>query len=72
MSLKPVKQITAIHANDPEWLIALWLAIHGGDPGPESHIPSKQVSQAAESIIRAVAAHLDPAKQKAVASALAH
>jgi hypothetical protein len=24
------------HALDPGWLLELWLAIHGGDPGPES------------------------------------
>jgi hypothetical protein len=25
------------HAYDPDWLISLWQAIHGGDPSPELH-----------------------------------
>ena len=68
------KQITAIHANDPGWIIALWLAIHRGDPAPEAHgqISAEKVSAAAVDVIRAVAAHLDPAKQKAVTAALGH
>ena len=32
------------HALDPGWLLELWLAIHGGDPGPES----KRLKQAEE------------------------
>jgi hypothetical protein len=72
MSLKPIKQITAIHENDPEWIIALWLAIHGGDPAPEGRVSAEKVNAAAAAVIRAVSTHLDPAKQKAVNAALGH
>jgi hypothetical protein len=33
MSKSP--KILLAHVNDAEWIIALWLAIHGGDPAPE-------------------------------------
>lgn len=62
------KRITAIHAKDPSWIIALWIAIHGGDPAPQ--VSAKKANKAAMAIIRAVAAHLDPAKAKALAAAL--
>ena len=63
-----MKPIVAIHRNDPQWIIALWLAIHGGDPAPEISV-EKQHALSAD-IIRAVAANLDPAKAKAVVAAL--
>ncbi len=67
MSLKP---IVAIHRNDPAWIIALWLAIHGGDPGPEISVEKARAASA--EIIRALAAQLDSAKAKAVTTALGH
>ncbi len=62
------KPITAIHARDPAWIIALWIAIHGGDPAPQ--ISTAKANEAATAIIRALAAHLDAAKAKAVVAAL--
>ncbi len=69
-----IRPITAIHTNDPAWIIALWLAIHGGDPAPDQHgaISAEKAKIAAASAIRALAAHLDPAQAKAVVSALGH
>ena len=69
-----VRPITAIHANDPAWIIALWLAIHGGDPAPDQHgnISADKLKFAASGAIRALAAHLDPAQAKAVVTALGH
>ena len=71
MSVKPtaVRQIVGIHVKDIEWIIALWFAIHGGDPAPE-HLSPAQVRTAAAGLIRAAAAHLEPAKAKAVTAAL--
>jgi hypothetical protein len=62
------RPITAVHAKDPAWIIALWIAIHGGDPAPE--ISAKKANEAAMAIIRALTAHLDPAAAKAVVAAL--
>lgn len=70
MSVAHLKPIVGIHKNDPEWIIALWLAIHGGDPGPE--INSQKAQQVAGEAIRALAARLAPAQQKAVVAALGH
>lgn len=67
MALKP---IIAIHRNDPAWIIALWLAIHGGDPAPE--ISAERARALSADIIRALAGHLDAAKAKAVTAALGH
>lgn len=64
MAIRPVKQITAIHKNDIEWIISLWLAIHGGDPVNE------RVTAVASDIIRGLAAHLPAAQAKAVTAAL--
>lgn len=71
MSIKPtaVRQIVGIHVKDIQWIIALWFAIHGGDPAPEHLLPA-QVQATAAGLIRAAAAHLDPAKAKAVMAAL--
>ena len=71
MSINPtvVRQIVGIHVKDIEWIIALWFAIHGGDPAPE-HLSPAEAHTAAAGLIRAAAAHLDPAKAKAVAVAL--
>ena len=69
-----VKPITAIHANDPAWIIALWLAIHWGDPVPDQHgnISTEKVNVAAAALIRALAVYLEPTKAKAVVAALGH
>ena len=31
----PIREITLAHELDAAWIIALWKAIHGGDPAPE-------------------------------------
>ena len=71
MSIKPhaVRQIVGIHVKDIDWIIALWFAIHGGDPAPD-HLSPAQTQAAAAALIRAAAAHLDPAKAKSVTAAL--
>jgi hypothetical protein len=44
------------HVPDAEWLIALWLAIHGGDPAPgETIVGEAAAREAALGIIAAVA-----------------
>ena len=73
MSISPtaLRSIVGIHVKDIEWIIALWFAIHGGDPAPE-HFSPAQGHTAAAGLIRAAAAHLEPAKAKAVMAALGH
>ena len=70
MSVAHHKPIVAIHRNDPEWIIALWLAIHGGDPAP--HLSAQATERAATDAIRALSAHLGAAQAKAVNAALGH
>lgn len=70
MSIRPTRQIVGIHVKDIEWIIALWFAIHGGDPAPE-HLSQSQVQTAAAGLIRAAAAHLDAAKAKEITAILA-
>jgi hypothetical protein len=70
MSVAHLKPIVGIHKNDPEWIIALWLAIHGGDPAPE--ISAQKAELAATQAIRALAGRLGPSQQKAVVNALSH
>ena len=67
-----VKPINLIHAKDPAWIIALWIAIHGGDPAPDQRgqIAGAVVAKGAADLIRAVAANLEPAQAKAVVAAL--
>ena len=48
------RPVTAVNAKDPAWIIALWIAIHGGDPAPE--ISAKKANEAAMAIIRALTA----------------
>jgi hypothetical protein len=64
------KPIRATHVKDIEWIISLWLAIHGGDPAPET-ISEAEAAKAAAGLIRAAAAHLPAAQQKAVIAAIA-
>jgi hypothetical protein len=70
MSVAHLKPIYAIHKNDIEWIIALWLAIHGGDPAPE--ISPARAEAVAGEVIRSLATRLSAAKQKAVVAALGH
>lgn len=65
------RPIVAVHAKDPGWIIALWLAIHGGDPAPD-HVSRADASRAAIAIIRELAEFLEPAHAKAVTAALGH
>ena len=69
MSVAHLKPIVGIHKNDPEWIIALWLAIHHGDPAPEVSAQAAQ-KVAPPMAIRALAARLSPPQQKAVVAAL--
>jgi len=65
------KRITAIHTKDPAWIIALYLAIYGGDPARGGYISAENANKAATAMIRALAAHLnDPVQAKAVAAAV--
>ena len=44
------------HQQDAAWLITLWLAIHGGDPGPDEVVISDaEAREAATAIVAAVA-----------------
>jgi hypothetical protein len=70
MSVAHLKPIVGIHKNDPEWIIALWIAIHGGDPAPE--ISAQKARLAATDAIRALAGRLNAPQQKAVVAALGH
>lgn len=66
MSVAPVKSIRAVHKNDIEWIIELWLRIHGGDPVPDA------IHSSVSQIIRGLAPHLPAAQAKAVTAALGH
>ncbi len=51
-----------IHVPDAQWLIALWVAIHGGDPAPNDGIVSEAAArEAAIGIIAAVAPYASAA-----------
>ena len=63
---------TLAHAQDPAWLIALWLAIHGGDPAPIEGVVSQEIQEGAA--LRAIAAlseALDQTSRDAVKHAIA-
>ena len=68
MSVAHLKPIVATHKRDIEWIISLWLAIHGGDPAPE--ISAAKAELAATEIIHGLSARLSASKQKAVEAAL--
>ena len=70
--MAPPHQINVIHAKDPGWLIALWIAIHGGDPPHDQHgqIPVATVQKGTVGLIRALTNHLEPEQAKAVVAAL--
>jgi hypothetical protein len=68
MAPAQLRPIVATHRNDPQWIIELWLAIHGGDPAPNL----KAVNKASADIVRALIPHLDAGHQKAVAAAIGH
>ena len=42
-----IDEISLAHEADAAWLIAMYLDIYGGDPGPEGAVVSRQVQQAA-------------------------
>lgn len=69
MASPPIK---FVHQNDVKWVIQLWLAKHGGDPGPELDIPDSEISAAATQIIRKLAVHLEDHAHRAVVAALGH
>ena len=68
MAPTQLRPLVFTHKNDPQWIIELWLKIHGGDPVPEV----RQVGKTTAEIIRALAPHLDAGKEKAVLAALGH
>ena len=68
MSVAHLKPIVGIHKKDIEWIISLWLAIHGGDPAPE--ISAAKAELVATEVIRGLASRLPAAKAKAVEAAL--
>jgi hypothetical protein len=70
MSLSLNRDIVATHKNDPQWIISLWLAIHGGDPGPDGIISARESQVIAVNAIKQLSGYLDAAKQKAVSAAL--
>ncbi|TVV73182.1 hypothetical protein [Sphingomonas solaris] len=59
--------IRLIHDNDPAWIIELWLRIHDGRPAP---VTAERINKAALEALRALSAHLEPGKQRAVKAAL--
>jgi hypothetical protein len=68
MSVAHLKPIVGIHKNDIEWIIALWLAIHGGDPAPE--VSAARAELVATEVIKGLSTRLPAAKAKAVQAAL--
>ena len=56
------REIVLTHENDPAWIMALWKAIHGGDPSSE---------MIAASVIKAMAPYLAGAAQALTAQQLA-
>jgi hypothetical protein len=68
MSVAHLKPIVATHKKDIEWIISLWLAIHGGDPAPE--VSAQRAEVAATEVIRGLAARLPAARARAVEAAL--
>ncbi len=70
MASPPIK---FVHKNDIEWIIQLWLAIHGGDPAPDAHgnFSERVVAGAASQLIKALSVRLPAAHAKAVTAALA-
>lgn len=68
-----IKDIRLTHERDAAWLVALYLAIHGGDPAPkEGEIVARELQQgAALSAIAALSEVLDEKAREAVQHALA-
>jgi hypothetical protein len=66
-----VKQRVFEHELDASWIIALWFAIHGGDPPPEKGILDRAASaHLAATIIQTLATTLDAKTQHAIVEAL--
>ena len=66
-----LKEIELIHERDASWLMALWLAIHGGDPAPEGPVSREFQEGAALGAIEALSAALDAKTMEAVRHAVA-
>lgn len=66
-------ELRLTHERDAAWLVALWLAVHGGDPAPEKgEVVGHGLQQAAAlSAIAALATALDEKARKAVEHAVA-
>ena len=60
------------HERDASWLMALWLAIHGGDPGPiEGQLVPRELQEgAALGAIEALSVALDAKTREAVHQAI--
>jgi hypothetical protein len=72
MSLS-VHDVQLAHELDASWLIALWLAIHGGDPPPIEGqlVPGELQEAAALGAIEALTVALDAKTREAVHQAIA-
>jgi hypothetical protein len=67
-----IKDIRLTHERDAAWLIALYLAIHGGDPAPKEGVVAHELQQgAALSAIAALSEALDEKTRAAVLHTLA-
>ena len=60
------KQLTAQYALDAEHFIALWLAIHGGDPAPDQ----RSVLVGGAAVLQALSKVEAPALQQQVVGAM--
>ena len=67
MSPNP-REIELAHERDASWLIALWLAIHGGDPAPaEGELVPRELQEAAAlNAIEALSTALDAKTREAL------
>jgi hypothetical protein len=61
MSTRAVRQVDEEHVPDAAWIIALWKAIHGGDPAPED-IAEKAIASLANYVSTEFAEELSMAQ----------
>lgn len=66
-----LKEIELAHELDASWLIALWFAIHGGDPSPEGMVSRELQEGAALGAIEALSVALNEKTMEAVHHAIA-
>ncbi len=66
-----LKEIELIHERNASWLIALWFAVHGGDPAPGGLVSRESFEGAALGAIEALSAALDVKTMEAVHHAIA-